>query len=126
MIKRNSSPEKPPDIDAPNQEIPSAYFRFTTKDGRHHGFPISQMLYFVLEPNVPPSSGNGGPPQRLRLEFPSKDVTITGYRLHILSDRLDQPRALRLKAEDSRFADLHATEPFVADIFITPAKSDTI
>ena len=126
MITRNSSPEKPQDIAAPNQESPSAHFRFTTKDGRHHGFPISQMLYFVLEPNEPPSNGGGAPPQRLRLEFPSKDVTITGYRLHLLCDRLDQRRALRLRADDSRFANLHATEPFVAEIFITPAKSETI
>ena len=56
MIKRNSSPEKPQDIAAPNQESPSAYFRFTTKDGRAHGFPISQLLYFVLEANEKPST----------------------------------------------------------------------
>ena len=126
MIKRNSSPEKPHEIAAPNQESPSAYFRFTTKDGREHGFPISQLLYFVLEPNDQPSTGDGAPPQRLRLEFTSKDVTIAGHRLHILCDRLDQHRALRLKAEDSRFADLHGSEPFVSDISIAPAKSDTI
>jgi hypothetical protein len=43
---------------------------------------------------------------------------LTGYRLHLLSEWLDQQKVLRLKAEDPRFANLHDKLPFVAGIAI--------
>ena len=86
-------------------------------------FPFPQLLYFVLEPNPPPAFGSAAPPQRLPLAFPSHDVALTGYRLHLLCEWLDQQKALRLKAEDARFANLHDKQPFVTGIAITTAST---
>ncbi len=65
---------------------------------------------------------SAAPPQRLLLAFPSHDVTLTGYRLHLLCKWLDQQKALRLQAEDSRFANLHDKQPFIIDILVRAAS----
>jgi hypothetical protein len=92
----------------------AAFLRFITADGREFGFPYAQLLEFVLDSNL-----DTGAPQRLLLAFPSHDVTVTGFRLHLLCEQLDQHNAVRLKAEDSRFANLHPLQPFVVGISIT-------
>jgi len=51
-------------------------------------------------------------------------VTVTGCRLDLLCEQLDQHNALRLKAEDPRFATLHQDEPFVAGISISSVAVD--
>ena len=50
--------------------------------------------------------------------FPSHDVTVTGYRLRYLSERLDQQRGLHLTLEDTRFANLCANQPFVTSLTV--------
>jgi hypothetical protein len=69
------------------------------------------------------ASDSVAPSHRLSLAFPSHDVTLTGYRLHLLCEWLDQQKALRLKAEDARFANLQDKQPFVAEISITTAST---
>jgi hypothetical protein len=100
----------------------SAFLHFITDDGREFGFPFSQLLHFVLEPNAQKGASAAAPPQRLLLAFPSHDVALTGYRLHLLCEWLQQ-KALRLKAEDSRFANLHDKQPFVTGISISVASA---
>jgi hypothetical protein len=121
MLKGTSSPKVAPESAAASHEGRSAFLHFITTDGREFGFPFSQLLHFVLEPN-PQSASSAAPPQRLLLAFPSHDVTLTGYRLHLLCAWLDEQKAVRLKAEDARFANLHDKQPFVADIAITTAS----
>ena len=120
MLK-GTSPKPAPESTSAHHEGRSAFLHFITVDGREFGFPVAQLLNFVLEPNPAAASGSGAPRQRLLLAFPSHDVTVTGHRLHIVCEWLDQQRAVRLKAEDARFADLHASQPFVAEISITTA-----
>jgi len=63
-------------------------------------------------------------PERLLLAFSSHDVTVTGCRLDLLCEQLDQHNPLRLKAEDPRFATIHPDEPFVAGISISSVAVD--
>jgi hypothetical protein len=90
-----------------------------TDNVREFRFPFAQLLHFLLEP----TSVSAAPPQRLLLAFPSHDVTLSGYRLHLLCEWLDQQRGLRLKAEDARFANLDDRQPFVTGIAIAHASS---
>ena len=116
MLKGTSSKTLPETVTV-TPDSRAAFIHFITDDGREFGFPFAQLLHFVLEP----TSDSAAPPQRLLLAFPSHDVTLTGYRLHLLCEWLDQQKALRLKAEDSRFANLHDKQPFVAGIAIAQA-----
>lgn len=119
MLKGTSSPKAATEsaTAVPDADGRAAFIHFITDDGREFGFPFAQLLHFVLEP----ATGSTVPPQRLLLAFPSHDVTLTGYRLHLLCDWLDQQKALRLKAEDARFANLHDKQPFVTSISISAA-----
>lgn len=121
MLKGTSSPKAAPESTTAPPESRAALIHFITDDGREFGVPFSQLLHFVLEPNPQPATGSAAPPQRLLLAFPSHDVTLSGYRLHLLCEWLDQQRALRLKAEDARFANLHDKQPFVVGIAIAQA-----
>jgi hypothetical protein len=96
----------------------AAFLRFITADGREFGFPYAQLLEFVLDSNPANDA-----PQRLLLAFPSHDVTVTGFRLHLLCEQLDQHKGVRIKAEDSRFANLHPSQPFVVGISVNSAAS---
>jgi len=123
MLKGTSSPKTASESATATHDSRAAFIHFITSDGREFGFPFSQLLHFVLEPNPSPATGSTAPPQRLLLAFPSHDVTLTGYRLHLLCEWLDQQRALRLKAEDARFANLQDKQPFVTTIAISAASS---
>jgi hypothetical protein len=123
MLKGTAtSPKAPQDSTAATHDLRSAFLHFITDDGREFGFPFSQLLHFVLEPNPSSATGSAAPPQRLLLAFPSHDITLSGYRLHLLCEWLDQQKALRLKAEDARFANLHDKQPFVTGIAISTLK----
>jgi hypothetical protein len=117
MLKGTSS-KAPQDSATATPDSRAAFIHFITDDGREFGFPFSQLLHFVLEPNPSPATGSPAPPQRLLLAFPSHDVTLTGFRLHLLCKWLDQQRALLFQAEDARFANLHDRQPFVTGISI--------
>jgi len=96
------------------------FLRFLTGDGREFGFPFAQLLQFVLEVNPEP---NPDAPQRLILAFSSHDVSIIGCRLHLLCEHLDQHRAIRIKTEDSRFANLEREKAFLVGISIMPVAA---
>jgi len=55
----------------------------------------------------------------LLLAFSSHDVTVTGCRLDLLCEQIDQNNVIRLRAEDPHFGTLHPDEPFVAGISIS-------
>jgi|GEM_PF-1851095 len=98
-----------------------AFLRFLIGDGREFGFPFAQLLQFVLEPNSNSNSDSDpDAPQRLVLSFSSHDVTVTGCRLYLLCEHLDQHRAIRIKTEDLRFANFEREKAFVVDISIKP------
>jgi hypothetical protein len=122
MLK-GTSPKAAPDSAAASHEGHSAFLHFITGDGREFGFPFAQLLHFILEPNPQPVTGSAAPPQRLLLAFPAHDLTLTGHRLHLLCAWLDEQKAVRLQAEDARFANLHPHQPFVTDIAITAAST---
>lgn len=118
MLK-GTSPKAAPESATATPDSRAAFIHFITADGREFGFPFAQLLHFVLEPNPSPATGSAAPPQRLLLAFPSHDITLTGFRLHLLCEWLDQQKALRLKAEDARFANLQDKQPFILGILIS-------
>lgn len=123
MLKGTSSPKAAPESATATPDSRAAFIHFITDDGREFGFPFAQLLHFVLEPNPLTAGGSSAPPQRLLLAFPSHDVTLSGYRLHLLCDWLDHQKALPLKAENARFANLHNKQHFITGIAIAPASS---
>ena len=100
-----------------NRDNHGTFLRFITADGHEFGFPFSQLLQFIPEPQSDPDT-----PQQLHLMFSSHDVTVTGCRLDLLCEQLDPYNAIRLRAEDPRFASLHPDEPFVAEISISSVR----
>jgi len=91
----------------------AAFLRFITSDGYQFGFPFSQLLQFVLEPHSDPEGL-----QQLLLSFSSYDVKLSGFRLHLLCDQLDQGLALRVQVDDTRFANDDPSKAFVAEISV--------
>jgi hypothetical protein len=112
------SPSHEPSREAEASDHRAAFLRFITADGREFGFPYAQLLEFVLDSNPAADA-----PQRLLLAFPSHDVTVTGFRLHLLCEQLDQHKGMKLKVEDARFANLHPSQPFIAGISVNPPSS---
>jgi len=70
-------------------------------------------LQFVLEPHSDPEGL-----QQLLLSFSSYDVKLSGFRLHLLCDQLDQGLALRVQVDDTRFANDDPSKAFVAEISV--------
>ena len=131
MLKGRPTPSHENRISAPHEvrsspsydarastENRGTFLRFITADGREFGFPFSQLLQFILDSNPDPIA-----PQRLLLAFSSHDVTVTGSRLDLLCEQLDGHNAIRLSAEDPRFASIHPAETFVAGISISSLSS---
>jgi len=118
MLKGTSSPKAAPESATATPDSRAAFIHFIIAEGREFGFPFAQLLHFVLEPNPSLATGSAAPPQRLLLAFPSHDVTLSGYRLHLLCEWLDEQKAVRLKAEDARFSNLQPGQPFITGISV--------
>jgi hypothetical protein len=91
---------------------------FLARDGRIHGFPYSQLVNYLLDPNPEVQRGGDTPPDRLTLLFSTHDVIITGWRLNALRPLLHSARIAAVCAADPRYANVARNKPFVAEIIV--------
>ena len=93
---------------------------FHLDDEHRHGFHISQLIDYTLEPNPDAEDNKNAPPQKLALAFSTADVVILGWRLSRLADLLRENDLATVRVLPKRYADLDQGRPFVASIIITP------
>ena len=103
-------------------EHPALMLDFLSSDGRIHGFPYSQLVNYLFDPNPEFSRGKDHPPERLTLSFSTHDVTVIGWRLIALRLLLHSARLAALCAADPRYANVARTKPYVAEITVKPAS----
>ena len=103
-------------------EHPVLMLDFLSRDGRIHGFPYSQLVSYLLDPNPELQRGKDTPPERLTLCFSTHDVIVTGWRLIALRPLLHSARLAAMCAADPRYANVARTKPFVAEITVKPAS----
>jgi hypothetical protein len=94
---------------------------------KHHrrGFHSSQLIDYTLEPNSDAGDDRDAPPQKLSLAFSTADVTVLGWRLGFLADKLRENKLAAIGVLPKRYAELERIAVFVSAIVITPiAKSN--
>ena len=104
-------------------EHPVLILDFLARDGRIHGFPYSQLVNYLLDPNPDVQRGKDAPPDRLSLEFSTHDVVVTGWRLNALRPLLHSARIAALCAADPRYANVSRNKPFIAEITVKPVNA---
>ena len=110
------TPEEPCCIE--EAEHPVLMLDFLSRDGRIHGFPYSQLVNYIFDPNPELSRGKDAPPERLTLSFSTHDVIVTGWWLLALRPLLLSAKLAALCAADTRYANVARTKPFVAEISV--------
>jgi len=63
-----------------------SFLEFRPDEHRAHGFSLSQLLHYTIEPHA--ALATDGPPQRITLGFSTADVVLTGWRLDGLTEEL--------------------------------------
>ncbi len=96
-----------------------ACVEFHLDEEHRHGFHISQLIDYTLEPNPDAGDDKNAPPQKLEITFSTADVVILGWRLGRLADLLRENNLATVQVLPKRYADLDRTRPFVASIIIT-------
>jgi hypothetical protein len=84
---------------------------------QRHGFHASQLLHYRLETN---EGGKDAPAEKLTIAFATADVTLTGWRLDRLADRLRDGDLLAVVALPARYANLDKSKCAVASITVEP------
>lgn len=79
------------------------------------GFAVAQLCHYTLDANP---DADGDARERLTLAFSTADVVVTGARLVLLLEPLNQHRLASLAALDARYANAGAPKPWVAKIVI--------
>ena len=110
------APEEPRCIE--ESEHPILMLDFHSRDGRIHGFPYSQLINYLLEPNPELQHGKDAPPDRMTLSFSTHDVIVTGWRLLALRPLLLSAKLAALCAAGTRYTNVARTKPFVAEISV--------
>lgn len=98
-----------------NSEL-SRYVDFTVPDGRTYGFPLAHLVNYILEANPDADTGKDTPPDRLTFYFSSHDVSLLGWRLKRLVDKLKMEMLSTVRATKARYAEIAAVEPVVCEI----------
>ncbi len=98
---------------------------------RRHGFNISQLLHYRVEANS--AAGNNAPPEKLIIAFTTADVTLLGWRLDRVAERLRDgdllavrtlpPRYLSVVGSVQSVSNPDPTKCLVVDISIEPVTS---
>lgn len=104
-------------------EHPLLMLDFLTRDGRIYGFPYSQLVNYLLDPNPETQCGGELPPERLTILFSTHDVVIIGWRLHALRPLLQSAKIAAVCAVDHRYANVTRNKPFVAEITVKPISA---
>jgi len=94
----------------------SRYVEFIASDGRAYGFPLAQLVNYVLEANPESDGDKDAPPDRLTFYFTSHDVILLGWRLKRLIEALKKERLPSVSVTEQRYSEMHRTLPAVSKI----------
>jgi hypothetical protein len=94
----------------------SLFLEAVTRQGRVHGFPLAQLVHYLLEANPELENDSKAPPERLLLWFSSHDLILTGWHLDHLRQLLRKGQSFTVTASDPRYLNLKPKECFVADV----------
>jgi hypothetical protein len=94
----------------------SRYVEFIASDGRAYGFPLAQLVNYVLEANPEADGDKDAPPDRLTFYFSSHDVVLNGWRLKRLVDALRKERLPGVSVTEQRYSEMQRTSPAVSKI----------
>lgn len=98
---------------------------FHLDEQRRRGFHASQLLEYALDPNPDAEeTDKDAPPQKLSLAFSTADVTVLGWRLDRLADRLGENKLAAIRILPKRYAELDPKIPFVVSIEIKPVGKE--
>jgi hypothetical protein len=98
---------------------------FVTQDGHCYSFPMTHLVYCVLEPNPSAEDEPEAPPDRLSLAFATQDVVLLGWNLQVVRDAFDLGRPVVLRARDARYAKIENRQPFVSAISVRTDEQRT-
>lgn len=98
------------------QQRPCIEFHVNEKERR--GFHLSQLLHYALEPNS--DEGKDAPPEKLSLAFATADVTLLGWRLDQVADKLRDGELVAVRTLPGRYADLDRKRPRISTITVEP------
>jgi hypothetical protein len=99
-----------------------ACVEFRPDENRRHGFSVSQLIAYTLEPNPDAGDNKDAPPQKLSFAFSTADVVISGWRLGRLADSLRENNLAVVRAHPVRNDAVDPKNVFVASIKITPIE----
>jgi hypothetical protein len=117
MLKKDGSELEIPE-DASGEL--SRYVEFVASDGRAYGFPLAQLVNYVLEANPESDGDKDAPPDRLTFYFSSHDVILLGWRLIRLTEVLKKERLPSVSVTEQRYSEMHRTSPAVSKIKVKP------
>ena len=99
-----------------------AFITFHLDEHRRRAFNANQLITFALEPNLDKASDENAPAQQLTLQFATADVSILGWRLDYLAEKLADNKLSSLSLLPKRYADLDRGKVFVSAIAIKPIE----
>jgi len=89
---------------------------FILGERERHGFHASQLLHYRLAAND--TAGKEAPPEKLTIAFATADVTLTGWRLERVVQRLRDGDLLAVRTRPARYAQLDPAQCAVAAITV--------
>lgn len=92
-----------------------SFIEFRPDASTRAGFAVTQLCHYTLDANP---DADGDARERLTLAFSTADVVVTGARLALLLEPLNQHRLASVAALDARYANAGAPKPWVAKIVI--------
>jgi hypothetical protein len=98
---------------------PTPFFVEFIDAHRLWGFPIHQLVHFVLEDNLEQHGKRNLPPHQLTLVYSDAVVMLRGWRLELLVGPLVSGRVARIHAE-KHLGTLIIEEAWVSEIHVTP------
>ena len=94
---------------------------FQIDENHRHGFPMSQLIHYRLDPNPDAGDDKDAPPQKLTLAFSNADVVILGWKLSRLVNLLNE-NSLATVSVLPKPAGQTEQESFVATIKVAPIE----
>lgn len=121
MITRPVSENRPPANPCiQTHSDVTLFLECVSSDGRVYGFAYSHLSSYRLEPNPAFEHAPDAPPERLALWFSTHQVLILGSQLDRLRDLIRKGAGFTVKPLETRYANLHQAECFVAEVTVLP------
>jgi hypothetical protein len=99
----------------------SLFLEAVTRQGRVYGFPLAQVVNYLLEANPDLELDAQAPPERFSLWFSTHDVLLLGWRLDHLRQLLRKGQSFTVTAADPRYLNVKPKECFVAEVIVLNA-----